>query len=141
MAKDVHQRIVAAHPDTPAAQLVQLAATFQPSMLREVETTFAAFEVPPAELEAMRVVALLASGAVERAVTAAEALLARAGGVLSGRWASALVFHARTLGQAEDSDERRRWAARRDVQLDWLIERAAVDDVRRAQWAEMRAVR
>jgi hypothetical protein len=141
MASGFAKRIAEAHPDSPAAQLVQLAQKFEPSMAREVEAVAAAFPVPPVELDAMRVAVVLQSGAVDRAVASAEALLARAPSVLSSRWVVAAVFHVCTIGKPEGSAERQQWATRRNAHLDWLLEHAPAEDRRRDQWAKTRAER
>ncbi|MBX3462435.1 MAG: hypothetical protein KF830_04650 [Planctomycetes bacterium] len=134
--RDALQRLAA---DSPAARLAQLAATFDPSLpLRDLEALRAEFLRVPPELEAMRVLLVLQSGDVRGATAAAEAILLRAPGVLTVRWAAALVFHAAALAYPTDSAERAGWRQRRNHQLDWLLERAPADDGRRPQWDRMR---
>lgn len=127
------------HASSAAARLAGIAATFDPrESAADLAAVRAEFTAPVVELEAMHVLVVLQSGEIDQAVTAAEALLGRAPGVLAVRWAASLVFHACALGHAADSAERGSWVVRRDAQLDWLLQRAAVDDARRERWAHLR---
>ncbi|MEO6593618.1 MAG: hypothetical protein ABIP94_02570 [Planctomycetota bacterium] len=140
-AGELAKKLVAGHADAPATQFVQLVKTFEPSKAREVAAMAAAFVVPPVEVEAMRVLTLLEARDLEGALTAAEALIARAPGVVQARWAAALVFHGCAVGHAAGSAERQSWLVRRDAQLDWLSRNAPVEDPRQAQWAALRDAR
>lgn len=137
-AKDVAARLVERHGGSPAARLVQLAASFDPANAAAVAALRTEFARVPVELEAMHVLAVLQSTALEDAAAAAEALLLRGAGVLAARWAAALVFQACALTYAEGSAERGSWVARRDTQLDWLLANSPPGDVRRGTWNDLR---
>jgi hypothetical protein len=134
------KRILEEHADSPAARLVQLEATFEkrssePGIGREVEAVAAAFAVAPIEVDAMRVLVLLPD--VERAVTGAKALLARAPGVWVSHFVAAVIYYACSLSQPEGSAERQQWVDLRNAQLDWVLERVPEDQ--RERYVKMRA--
>lgn len=141
-AKQFATQLREQHAGSPAAKLADVHATFDPktdrARLDELRTEFA--RVPP-ELDAMRALALLQAADFENSLKTIDSLLVRAAGVPSVRWAAALVFFAWASSQKEGSVERAGWIERRDVQLDWLLQRAPGDDKTRQQWQAMRARR
>lgn len=135
-------RILAAHEDSAAARFVQLCRSWQPTTARDaIDRVRAEFSPPPAELDAMLAVSELAAGNVQAAIAAAEAVLAKAPGVVEVRDAVGKVFHVCVLGSAEGAPERVTWVVRRDAQIDWLLAQAAPEDPRRAAWIAMRSQR
>lgn len=133
-------QLLANHAASPGAKLVQMLREFREDRpRRELDELRAEFDDAPGEIDAMTSLVVLQSGDLTGALSVAEGALLRASGLLAVRWAAALVFHARALGESEPA--RAQWLARRDAQLDWLAERAPEDDDRRPRWASMRAVR
>lgn len=130
------------HPDSAMARLVELQRTFDPKQdANRVEDLCGDFPRRPAELEAMRILVVLQSGELEKAVAATEALLARSAGVPSVRFAAALVFLACAMTHPEGSPARASWLERRDVQIEWLSTRLDPGDPRRAQAQALRTRR
>lgn len=133
------ERIVAEHPESTAARFVRFWREFSlTSSLDDLELVRRDFEVPPAELDAMLALLMLTGNDLDGAVSLVESLLARFAGVVEVRVTAALVFHACVEGSPEGSPQRAQWAARRNAQLDWLLEQARPDDDRRPRWAATR---
>ncbi len=139
LATRCREQLSAVDAESREARLAAAAASFRPEdppdalRLLGVE-----YDEPPVELAAMLVLLQLQAGETAAAVAAVEPLLARAGGVTAVRWCAALVFHVCVLN-SRDEVERGTWLPRRNAQLDWLLENTSPEDVRREQWAAMRA--
>jgi hypothetical protein len=130
------------HGGSLEARVVALAGSFDPAAPRgDLDALVAEMAPPLPELSAMQVLASLQQGEMAAAVASAEATLARAPGVLVVRLAACVVFHACVAGHAADAAHRAPWVARRDVQLDWLLDRAPAEDPRRQAWGSMRDLR
>jgi hypothetical protein len=141
-AAAIAARLVAAHAESREARFVQFWTTFQPTAgVQPIDALLSLFDAPPIDAEALRVFALLQAGDVGPATMAAEAALQQAPGVPAIRWAAAIVFHARALGQVDGSEERTRWLRRRDEQLAWTEQVVGLSDERRAQCTVLRAQR
>lgn len=135
-------RITTEQAGSPAAAMVQLCRTWQPSTPKDdIERVAAGFDRPPVELDAMLAIAQMVVGDTKSAAASIEVALSRAPGVVEVRDAAAKVFHVFVIGNAEGSSERAQWAQRRDAQIEWLLAQAAVEDGRRPQWLTMRQQR
>jgi hypothetical protein len=130
------------HASSPGCKLANATRDFRLDMPRgDLEVLRREFDAPPAEIDAMLALVVLQAGDLPGAVAIVDPCMQRAPGVLAVRWAAALVFHTCALGSPEGSDQRTSWRARRDAQLDWLVQQAPADDERRPQWAAMREAR
>lgn len=130
------------HADSPAAAFVALAVAFDDrTTAAGVDAAVAGLTPPPVEAAALRAFAQLQAGNLPAAVAAVEDGLRRAPGVGVVRWAAAAVFHTCAAASPEGSDERARWVARRDPQLDWVLAQPGLDANRARQCAAMRELR
>lgn len=130
------------HASSPGCKLANAVRDFRLDTPRgDLEVLRREFESPPPEIDAMLALVTLQGGDLAGAVAVVDPCLVRGAGVLAVRWAAALVFHTCAVGSPEGSDQRTSWRVRRDAQLDWLVQHAAVDDERRPQWASMRDAR
>ncbi|MBL8753624.1 MAG: hypothetical protein JNK15_10005 [Planctomycetes bacterium] len=141
-SKALAQKLAQDHADTPPARFVAFAVGFTPkSGVAAVDAAAAGLVPEPVEAEAMRMFALLDAGDVPQSVTIAERALGRGAGVAVVRAGAAVVFHACVLGSAPGSDDRARWCARRDAQIEWLLQRGDQGAARDPEWTTMRAQR
>ena len=136
------EQLTTAHADSPAAQLVQLAASFDPaSNGAQAEDLELEFRRVPPELAAMLALVQLQRSDVPEAVAAIDTLLLQTPSVPVARYAGAIIYHACALASAAGTVDRERWLGRRDQQLDWLEQRMPADEPLRQRWASMRAQR
>ena len=134
--------LAARHAEAPAAAFVALANRFDPQQgTAALERVLDDFAEPPVEAAALRAFARLQTADLAGALQVVETALARAPGVTVVRWAAAVTFHSFAVASAEGSDERARWAERRDPQLDRILASGAFGEARRAQCEQMRALR
>ncbi len=140
-AKGYAQQMTQQFGATPAGRLVAASDAFPNVDRGTLAKLLDELSPPPVELAAMDVLLVLQGGDVKAAVAAADRLLVTAPGVIAARWSTVAVFHACAFAAAADSPDRAEWLARRDGQLDWLLQRAPADDPRRARWVELRAQR
>ena len=138
LAGELSQR----HADSASNRYVQLVARFDPQQgVAALDRVLAELVEPPVDAAALRAFALMQGGDLPGAVAAVEAALAQAPGVAWVRWAAAVAFHGCVAGSAEGSEDRARWVARRDPQLDWVLASGPFGEARRAQCEQMRALR
>ena len=139
LAARAHARLQELDRESRQARLTAAAASFLPENPADhLFAMRAEFGDAPVELEAMAVLAQVQAGENAAAAQAAEAMLARAPGVLGARWCAAMVFHVCALA-SPDEVQKASWQQRRNVQLDWLQQQAEPDDRRRETWASMRS--
>lgn len=141
-AKRVAADLARDHADSAENRFVAAALAFGPGTgLALVQQALAGLGEEPAEFLAMAAQARLEAGDVPAAVRTVDAALARAPGLTPVRLVAAVVFHACASASGADSPDRAQWAARRDVQLDWLERRPGLDDERRLRLRAMRELR
>jgi tetratricopeptide (TPR) repeat protein len=141
-SKALAQRLQAEHADSPESGFVAFAVGFTAKAgVAAVDAAVAGLVPEPVEAQAMRVWAALDAGDVSQAVAFAEGALGRAPGVAVVRAAAAVVFHGCMLGCAAGSEDRSRWVGRRDVQIEWLLQRGEQGAARDQEWTAMRAQR
>ena len=123
-----------------AAMLVAAGKADAPPSLEAVRALVADWGQPPIELKMLDCALSLAQNELDRALQLADAALRTAPARFQARNLAATVHHAAVLLSPE-GPERKRHAALRDAQIEWLDSRAEAGDSRRSQWLAWKQVR